>query len=152
MKRLLVCLDMQHEPYRLLDKAIELAVSTRAAVHILHVEPQKTDRAKHVFSKEDDKALAMHRMQGNRDMLQAQQYVRQHGLPVVPHIRSGAASKTIVTLAEEIGAGMLIMGSKSNNPLRHLVAGSIPADVMEGLDVPVLLVPLNKKNSLARCS
>lgn len=152
MKRLLVCLDMEHEPYKLLDKAIELAIATRSAVHILHVEPVKTEKPKHVMHSCQDKSLATHRMMGNRDMRLAQQYVRQNGLKVVPHIRSGIAAKTIVDIAEEIHADMVIMGSKSNNPLKHLVAGSIPADVMNTLDIPVLLVPLRKTATMAKCS
>jgi len=56
------------------------------------------------------------------------------------HLRVGRPDEQIVALAEEIGAGLVVMGSRGLGGLRRLLIGSVSDSVVRHAHCPVLVV------------
>ena len=56
------------------------------------------------------------------------------------HLREGRAEEEIVELAEEIGAGLIVMGSKGHSRLRRALMGSVSDAVVRHAHCPVAIV------------
>lgn len=67
---------------------------------------------------------------------------REHSLEdAALHVVTGAASPEILRLAEELGVGMIVIGSHGRTGIAHLLLGSVAERVVRGAHVPVLVVP-----------
>jgi nucleotide-binding universal stress UspA family protein len=56
------------------------------------------------------------------------------------HLRVGRPDEQIVVLAEEIGAGLIVMGNRGLGGLRRLLMGSVSDSVVRHAHCPVLIV------------
>jgi nucleotide-binding universal stress UspA family protein len=56
------------------------------------------------------------------------------------HLRVGRPDEQIVALAEEIGAGLIVMGNRGLGGLRRLLMGSVSDSVVRHAHCPVLIV------------
>jgi nucleotide-binding universal stress UspA family protein len=56
------------------------------------------------------------------------------------HLRMGEAAPEIVALGEEIGAGLIVMGSRGRGGMRGALMGSVSDSVMRHAHCPVLVV------------
>ena len=77
-----------------------------------------------------------------RRLLDAQvKQIEADGSTVVQaHLRVGRPDEQIVALAEEIGAGLIVMGSRGLGGLRRLLMGSVSDSVVRHAHCPVLIV------------
>lgn len=55
--------------------------------------------------------------------------------------RDADAARAIVDVADEIGAGVVVMGSRGQSPLAALVVGSTAYKVLHAARRPVMIVP-----------
>lgn len=66
---------------------------------------------------------------------------RAHGVDVArSHVRTGSPAHEILAVAREIGAEMLVLGSRGRGAVRSAVLGSVSQDVVHGATVPVLVM------------
>jgi nucleotide-binding universal stress UspA family protein len=56
------------------------------------------------------------------------------------HLGEGRADKEIVRLAEEIGAGRIVMGSRGRGRIRRALMGSVSDSVVRHAHSPVTIV------------
>jgi nucleotide-binding universal stress UspA family protein len=56
------------------------------------------------------------------------------------HLREGRAAEEIVELAEELGAGLIVMGSRGHSRLRRALMGSVSDAVVRHAHCPVTIV------------
>ncbi|WP_166396139.1 universal stress protein [Rubrobacter marinus] len=56
------------------------------------------------------------------------------------HLRRGSAADEVLDLAEEIGAGLIVMGSRGLGPVKRLVMGSVSEGVAHDAPCPVLVM------------
>jgi nucleotide-binding universal stress UspA family protein len=56
------------------------------------------------------------------------------------HFRVGRPDREIVDLAEEIGAGLIVMGSRGLGAMRRVLLGSVSESVLRHAPCPVLVV------------
>ena len=56
------------------------------------------------------------------------------------HLRMGEAAREIVALGEEIGAGLIVMGSRGRSDMRRALMGSVSDSVMRHAHCAVLVV------------
>jgi len=67
--------------------------------------------------------------------------IREAGGDVVEaHARVGRPDEEIVYLAEEIGAGLVVLGSRGLGSLRRVLMGSVSGSVVRHAHCPVLVV------------
>lgn len=62
------------------------------------------------------------------------------GVATTPLVREGTAGGAIADFAAAVGADLLVMGSHGRGPVGRWFLGSVAADVLHRVDVPVLLV------------
>jgi nucleotide-binding universal stress UspA family protein len=69
------------------------------------------------------------------------QRVREAGGEVAgAHVRLGRPDAEIVGLAEELGAGLIVLGSRGLGPLRSALMGSVSDSVIRHARCPVMVV------------
>jgi nucleotide-binding universal stress UspA family protein len=56
------------------------------------------------------------------------------------HARVGRPDAEIVGLADELGAGLIVLGSRGLGPLRRALMGSVSDSVVRHTHCPVLIV------------
>ena len=61
------------------------------------------------------------------------------------HLRVGKPDEQIVALAEEIGAGLIVVGSRGLGGIRQLLIGSVSDSVVRHAHCPVLIVRAQKR-------
>ena len=71
---------------------------------------------------------------------QVKQTEADGGTVAQAHLRLGRPDEQIVALAEEIGAGLIVMGSRGLGGLRRLLMGSVSDSVVRHAHCPVLVV------------
>jgi nucleotide-binding universal stress UspA family protein len=62
------------------------------------------------------------------------------GVVAEAHLREGSAIDEILDLAEEIGADLIVMGSRGHGPVERIVVGSVSEGVVHHARRPVLVV------------
>lgn len=138
-KRILVPVDGSETSLNGLKEAVSLAKSTGARLRVLHVVDGLAFIAEHggyvsdteIFRKSGEKMLA-------RIMPRVQQQVRADSL-IIENV-SGRAADTIIDVAEEWRADVIVMGTHGRRGVNRLVFGSDAEIVIRSSPVPVLLV------------
>lgn len=138
-------------------RAAAEAVRHGAHLHILHVVgPASGAAAKFVASYMADADIREMRQGGLRHLLEAlderirafcaEQLADAITLPhpPVPRVEEGHPPETIVRVAEEVGADLIVMGTRTRTHtiLGRFFLGSTAQSVLQLSDRPVLVVPL----------
>ena len=64
------------------------------------------------------------------------------------HLAEGGAPQEIVGLAEEIGAGLIVMGSRGGGGIRRALMGSVSDSVVRHAHCPVMVVRQEKEQAV----
>ena len=75
---------------------------------------------------------------------QAEKVREAGGTIAQAHLRMGEAATEIVDLAEELGAGLVVLGSRGLGGIRRALMGSVSDSVVRHAHCPVLVVRKNK--------
>jgi nucleotide-binding universal stress UspA family protein len=62
---------------------------------------------------------------------------RERGVDAVAYVRGGSPAPEIALLADELGASMIVVGSRGFGALHSLIAGSVSRDLVRRAHVPV---------------
>lgn len=76
---------------------------------------------------------------------QVEQIKADGGTVAQAHLRIGRPDEQIVDSAEEIGAGLIVMGSRGLAGIRRLLLGSVSDSVVRHAHCPVLIVRAQKR-------
>lgn len=140
IRRILVPVDFSEHAERAVEMAVSLARSFGATVHLLHcyqihvggvspyglVIPESLDR--------EVREAAERKLAGWRDKVAAQGVeVRADVTPIFP-------SEAISAQAREIGADLIVMGTRGLTGLRHVLLGSVAERTLRLAPCPVLTV------------
>jgi nucleotide-binding universal stress UspA family protein len=85
-------------------------------------------------------AEASERAALERELLDHQHQLAQAGYDVTAVVRFGDAAKEIVAFAEQEGVDLVAMATHGRTGLQHLHLGSVAAEVLRSLTIPILLV------------
>lgn len=135
---IMVALPGDSNDSSLLTRAIELAITTRAAVRIIHV---RTFEALEAGVLDHETAAQSHRL-----VASASERLVQAGLQVTSNVIETSAAQLATSLLEQIEhlkPAQLILGRGNERPLEHLRHGSL-ADSLNRLaaaDLELILVP-----------
>ncbi len=147
--KILLATDGSKEAELASRTAAELAQSTGSELHVLYVWEAANPYVEAVGLAGDepvyprlDAELKRQFDRQARTMLDAQaEKVRAVGGTVAQaHLRMGKADHEIVSLAEEIGAGLIVMGGRGRGEIRRALMGSVSDSVVRHAHCPVLVV------------
>ena len=149
--RILLATDGLEEATLAAQAAIDLANKTGSELHVVHVRISLYSPA---FSKayegyeegvdvgaylQDESEELTRRGQGLLDE-QVRKIKAAGGSVAQAHLRVGRPDGEITALADEIGAGLIVMGSRGLGVMRRALLGSVSDSVVRHAHCPVLVV------------
>ena len=148
--KILLATDGSREAQLAATTAADLAKSTGSELHVLYVEEAANPYVDVVELAGDepvpqrlDAELKRQFERQAREVLDAEaERVRAAGGTVVmqAHHSMGKADHEVITLAEEIGAGLIVLGSRGWGGIRRALMGSVSDSVVRHSHCPVLVV------------
>lgn len=139
-KHLLVPIDFSAPAAEALDFAIEMAAALGARVTVLHsyeVPVVGVPDGALVSSAEMAASLASSAQEALDKVVDAQ---KGRGVGLTAVLRNGEPRTTIVAVAKEVGADLVVMGTHGRRGIAHLLIGSVAEYVVRTAPVPVLTV------------
>jgi nucleotide-binding universal stress UspA family protein len=138
---ILLATDGSKEAQLAATTAADLAEKTNSELHVLTVGPDLPlyELTEHPADFED--LLRENRRQAKEMLEQQAKGIEESGGTVKEtHLREGRAEEEIVEVAEEIGAGLIVLGSRGHGRLRRALMGSISDAVVRHAHCPVTIV------------
>lgn len=134
--RVLLATDGSSDAALATQSAIELCEKTGSELHVVHVgEYLPTFYA---YTEEEPAEL---RHSAQRLLDEEVERIRAAGGRVAgAHLRLGRPAEQIVNLSEELGAGVVVVGSRGLGALRRAVLGSVSESVVRHAHCPVFVV------------
>ena len=123
--------------------AIDLRNKTNSELHVVHVGPlvgYVAPGAPPITDVNSRYQKEYHKVAQNLLTAQIQQ-IKDAGSEVEQaHLRMGKPDEEIIDLAEEIGAGLIVMGSRGRGGIRRALMGSVSDSVVRHAHCPILVV------------
>ena len=148
--KILLATDGSEEAQLALSTAVDIVTSTNSELHVVTVGPWNPDPAYAVHEasfrwetyEEASEAIGKEAReildQGVRKIEEAGGRVQE------AHLRRGRKDQEIVGLSEEIGAGLIVMGSRGRGGVRRALMGSVSDSVIHHAHCPVMVVRKEK--------
>ena len=141
--RILLATDGSEEAALAARTAADIAQKTESELHAVHVRgvPVYIDpsseaiRIAHGAAEETVSREAQEVLDAQVEQIEA-----AGGKVAQTHIRLGRPVEEIITLADEIGAGLIVIGSRGLGGVRRLLLGSVSDSVVRYAHCPVLVV------------
>jgi nucleotide-binding universal stress UspA family protein len=138
--RILLAADGSEDARRAVRSAAELSLKLDSELHVVCVAPEYP----YVYAYYD----LRHREEENRyrdEDMQTLDRCVEHvgeagGIVAGTHLRAGDAASVIVELAEELGVGLVVLGSRGRGRLRRALMGSVSTGVLRHAHCSVLIV------------
>ena len=140
--KVLLATDGSEEAELATRAAIELAEGTGSELHVVYVEPLPDFMKNGHGTPGFDRELYEMIEEGARETLRKLTWrVKVAGGTVAEaHLRMGAVAEEIVSLADELDAGLIIVGSRGVGSIRRTLAGSVSESVLRHAHCPVMAV------------
>ena len=125
---------------------MDLAEKTGSELHVVHASPMPgihatPERAAYAPEPAFQELRGIAEREGQKTLDEQTRKIEEAGGKVAQaHLRVGRSDEEIVGLAEEIGAGLVVMGSRGYGPLRRVLMGSVSDSVVRHAYCPVLVV------------
>jgi len=137
--RILVPVDGSERCNRAVKYVASLCGDLGAAeIHLINVEPAPVGWQTHDMARETIQAHAKER--GMEAAAGARAMLDEAGLKYELHLEVGPVGDTIARVAKEINCDSIVMGTHGRTVVGKLVLGSVAADVLHLVDIPVTLV------------
>jgi nucleotide-binding universal stress UspA family protein len=138
---ILLATDGSEEAQLAAASAADLAEKTNSDLHVLTVGPDLPLYELPDHPAEFDDVVRDNRRAAKELLEQQAKRIEESGVTVKEtHLREGRADEEIVDLAEEIGAGLIVMGSRGRGKLRRALLGSVSDAVVRHAHCPVTIV------------
>jgi nucleotide-binding universal stress UspA family protein len=139
--KILLATDGSAEAQLAATTAADLAERTSSELHVVTVGPDYPlyELPEHPADFED---VLQKQRRGAKEVLEHQviRIEESGGTVDERHLREGRADEEIVILAQEIGAGLIIMGSRGQGRIRRALMGSVSDSVVRHAHCPVTIV------------
>jgi nucleotide-binding universal stress UspA family protein len=150
--RILLATDGSREAQLAASTAADIASTTNSELHLLTVAPGNPDPVYHVHEgglryETYQQALEAVKKEAQRVLDEQVRNVEEAGGVVKEaHLRIGERrDQAIVHLAEELGAGLIVMGSRGLGGVRRALMGSVSDSVVHHAHCPVMIVRPEKQ-------
>jgi nucleotide-binding universal stress UspA family protein len=145
--KILLATDASREAELGAQTAADLAQKTDSELHVVHVLALPLDT--HDPSSFEPEVLARLEIRARTTLEDLVGKIEASGGVVEgSHLAAGRPDVEIVALAEEIGAGLIVMGSRGVGGLRRALMGSVSNSVVRHAHCPVLVVRSEKEQAV----
>jgi nucleotide-binding universal stress UspA family protein len=140
--KILLATDGSEEATLAAPTAVDIADKTNSELHVVYVGEEYGYPIYAVPEYEYARTIQENLEQEVRKLLDAEvEQVKAAGGTVVgAHFGMGRPDEEIVKLAEEIGAGLIVMGSRGRGGVRRSLMGSVSDSVVRHAHCPVMVV------------
>lgn len=144
--KLLLATDGSEEANLALSTAVDLATSTGSELHLVtaggNPDPvYQTHEAGLRYETYEEAAAAVREAAQQTLDEQVKKVEEAGGKVAEAHLRTGERrDQAIVRLADEIGAGLIVMGSRGLGGVRRALMGSVSDSVVRHAHCPVMIV------------
>jgi nucleotide-binding universal stress UspA family protein len=140
--RILLATDGSEEAELAALRAVELADGTESELHVVHVGVVPSFLVSYPGTLGYDGKLYEQVQVRSRELLRKQSWrvKAAGGIVAGAHLRMGAVALEIVALAEELGADLIVMGSRGLGGVRRVLMGSVSDSVVRHAHCPVMIV------------
>jgi nucleotide-binding universal stress UspA family protein len=134
--------------------AVDISTSTNSELHVVTVARLEYPHAYDIPESGDFQRSAYQRSayyraieRNARELLDEQEKkLEQTGVTILQaHLLRGPPDREIVHLADEIGAGLIVIGSRGQGGVRRALMGSVSDSVVRHAHCPVLIVREEKR-------
>jgi nucleotide-binding universal stress UspA family protein len=133
--RILLATDGSEATEQATGAAVDLSQKGGSELHVVHVWHDVPGPYAHKFVR------AELRHQGQEILDEQVQKIEASGATVADaHLRGGRTSDEIVALSDELGVGLLVVGSRGMGTMRRILVGSHSEAIVHHAHVPVLVV------------
>jgi nucleotide-binding universal stress UspA family protein len=121
-----------------MEAAVDLANKTGSELHVVHVGLVSSWTVPDTLSESQFERLR----EGAQRVLEEQvAKVREAGGDVTDaHLRMGRADVEVVRLAEEMGAGLIVLGNRGRETIARILLGSDAESIVRHAPCPVMVV------------
>ena len=144
--RILLATDGSEEAELATLRAVDLVDATNSELHVVHVGVLPTFLDSYPGTLGYERRLYEEIEEISRELLRKESWrVKAAGGTVSgTHLRMGQVDLEIVALAEELGADLIVMGSRGLGGVRRALMGSVSDSVVRHAHCPVLVVRPDK--------
>lgn len=137
---LLVATDFSEPSNRALDKAKELARDLGAKLHLIHAFDIPVP-----YVTPYEIAVPADFIEGARKEARVRltalvEKVTSEGIDATGHLSESPAHSAIERAAEEVGADLIVMGTRGNTGLKHILLGSVAEQTLRSSSCAVLTI------------
>ena len=151
--KILLATDGSEEAQLALSTAVDQANSTNSELHLVTVGPWNPDPAyaTHEASfrwQTYEEVTEVIGKEAKQILDEQVKKIKEAGGAVQEaHLRRGRKDQEIVRLAEEIGAGLIVVGSRGRGGVRRALMGSVSDSVVRHAHCPVMVVRKEKEQA-----
>src|SRR5215212_5417715 len=133
--KILLSTDGSKDAAEAREAATDLARRTGSELHLAHVWHDVPSPYAHAFVKREL------RSQGQEILDAEVKKIEEAGATVAgAHLRGGRTSDEIIDLSEELGAGLLVVGSRGLGPVGRILMGSHSEEIVHRARIAVLVL------------
>jgi nucleotide-binding universal stress UspA family protein len=133
--KFLLATDGSEDAAQATEAAADLASKSGSELHVVHVWHDVPSPYRHGFVKREL------RRQGQEILDEQVKKIEEAGCTVTQaHLRAGRTSDEVIELSEELGVGLLVVGSRGMGTVRRILMGSHSEEIVHHAHVPVLVV------------
>ena len=150
--RILLATDGSEEAELAALRAVDLADATDSELHVVHVGVVPIFLKSYPGTLGHERRLYEEIEEMSRELLRKESWrVKAAGGTVAGiHLRMGQVDLEILALAEELGAGLIVMGCRGLGGVRRALMGSVSDSVVRHAHCPVLVVLDQVRNLRSR--
>jgi nucleotide-binding universal stress UspA family protein len=141
--RILLATDGSEDARRAADVALEIAQKLGAELHVTYVEPMPERRGGLVRSTVDlpPEVVASYEREAEARLEKEIRRLEDGGGEIAgAYARTGSPAAETVGLAEELGAGLVVVGTRGLGRIRRAMMGSVSEAVVAHAHCPVMVV------------
>jgi nucleotide-binding universal stress UspA family protein len=133
--KILLATDGSEDAAEAREAAVDLARRSGSELHLVHVWHDVPSPYAHAFVKRELKR------QGQEIVDEQVRRIEDAGGAVTKaHLRGGRTSDEVIELSEELGAGLLVLGSRGHGAVRRILMGSHSEAMIHHAHLPVLVL------------
>jgi nucleotide-binding universal stress UspA family protein len=142
IQTILLAVDFSDHSTAATDTAMELARKFGAEIHVVHAYELHIPMVSPYEVAIPDLYIEESHEAASKKLAEIEGNIRNAGLPVETHLENPPAAIAITRIAEQIGADLIVIGTRGNTGLKHFVLGSVAERTLRLASCSVLTVKL----------